>query len=199
MRPDAGQTACATVDVFNRFISLKLESWRSDFGLRFVPINRPASLAHQMFRIPFDNVFRNRADTFEPHSFIESLSSPIERRHAQEHIRMFAEDPSFDVFDQQRSNTAIATFRHDAEQMNIAAEWATNVQQHETDDFFALSRNVSFARRVHQWFDAMLVSAAKRDPWFGNFERASADFGFVFAAHAADEDGGCFWHVGAAR
>jgi hypothetical protein len=34
----------------------------------------------------------------------------------------------------------------------------------------------------------MLVSAAESDPRLGRFEGAGADFGFLFASHAADED-----------
>lgn len=173
---------------------------RRTFGSgRSIAVDWTAGLPHQILRMAFNYVLTDCANAFETHSFIESLSSPIEGRNAQEHVRMFAKNSLFDMFDEQRSNAAVAPFRHDAEQMNIAAKWSANVQQHKASDLLAMGRDMSFTRRIHQWFDTVLVSAAKGDPGLGSFEGARADFGFGFAAHATDEDGGCFWHVGAAR
>ena len=81
-------------------------------SLRLVSIDRPARFAHKMFGMPFHDVIRNRANLLETHSFVESLRSPIKRRDAKEHIRMFAKDSLFDMFDKHRSNAMIPRFGH---------------------------------------------------------------------------------------
>ena len=147
-----------------------------------------------MFRMILHYIAGDGADTFEAQSFVEPLRSSIERRNAQKHIRMFAKNPLFDMFDKHRSNAVITPVGHDAEEMNVPAKWPTNVQQHETDNFFAVCRDVSFARPVHQWLDAMLVSTTESNPGFRRFEGANANLGFGFVAQAADENVGFLRH-----
>ena len=153
-----------------------------------------AGLAHQMFRMPFHNVIRNRADAFETHSFVKALCGPIERGDTKKHIWMFAENSLFDLFDQQRANAIVAPFGHDAEQMDVSTKRSTHIQQNETDDLLALSRDINFARRIHQWLDAMLVSAAQGNPGLRGVESAGANLSLVFAPHAAEANLNRAWH-----
>jgi hypothetical protein len=134
----------------------------------------------------FYDVIGNRADAFEAHSLVKPLSSPIERGHAEKHIGLFAENSLFDMFNQQCSNASISPLRHHAEEMNVTSKWSAHIQQNEANNLLALGRDVSFAQRVHQWLDTMLVSATQCDPGLGGLESASADFGLGFASHAAD-------------
>ena len=147
----------------------------------------------------FYNVIGNRADAFKSPSFVETLSSPIEGGDAKKYVRMFAKDPLFDMFYQHCSNSASPPLRHDAEQMNVSAKGSAHIEQHEADNLLALSRDISFARRIHQWLDAMLVAAAQSNPGLGCFERASADLSLVFAPHAAEANLSRAWHAIAAR
>lgn len=89
-----------------------------------------------MFRVTFDDIIGDRADSFVSHSLVETLGGAIEGGDAKKNVRMLAKDALLDMFDEHSPNSLVARTGHDAEQMNIAAKGSTHIQQHKADDSF---------------------------------------------------------------